>query len=227
MNVESLKDYVSSLFNQIKSGQIKPIDINLIPIFKKFQELNLSTPEIQNNIEYFIKTLDTFLNAEEIFRLKIDQIKEFIQKLDDKSIIVQFLQRFANDENILEKLVNKSMNIPFTLDNITSNYLTDSFNRWTKPRSICIHEEFTEPPKTEKLDSSNFQNETFNFDVVKEIEKYYFEIKSKLPCSLNDIIIQHENIEEAFMHFTYILHLIQDKKIKILSNKNEIILNLN
>ncbi|MHA1339655.1 MAG: hypothetical protein ACTSRZ_05895 [Promethearchaeota archaeon] len=215
-NLDHLFDYILTLMHQINSGDLNAYDLNLVPIFQAFQQLNISiNSDISKNatdLPNLIKIIDHLSIAEDLFQEKIKEIKEYIQEIDDISIIKQFIDKFAGNTNALSKIIHLTWKPPLIIENISNNYLISSFKKWTKKRMKSMKNQIIDPPKVKpaKIPDDFFQT----FDLISEVNNFFSTIKPKLPCTIMDILRDYDDINEGFKYFTYLLQLIHEKKIK-------------
>ncbi|MFX0010100.1 MAG: hypothetical protein ACFE9R_07285 [Candidatus Hermodarchaeota archaeon] len=202
---------IDKIKKEIVSGKISLLELELNSLF--------------NEMEGFINTVNleqyaiTYKRAYEILEQKFEELKKLLRSLDDDRKIIAFLKTNPKDEEIYE-IFKGCWHKPYYVEDLSLEFLFYATNRYCKdniPRSEIVH--------LKKIPSKeDFLIEVPELQFIEKLNKYYEEIIKKLPCVFDQIFDEEHNQIKIYEHFIYLLHLLQQGRIKYHKETNTLYL---
>ncbi len=204
---EEINKKIEDIKTRVLSGEISLLDIELVPIFENLKD----SLNIYNINEYSI----TYMSAFQLLSQKFEELKIFLNYLDNKDKFITFLRTNPKDTEIF-KLFRDCWREPFII-----NMLSLEFLEYSKDRLVAKKgEPFTIEP-IDKIDSKgNFLLEIPNKKFTEKMIAFFDSIKNKLPCSYDEIFSDEDDQIKIFEYFVYLLHLLQIGKLKYQKETN-------
>ncbi len=196
---------------RVLSGEVSLLDIELVPIFENLKD--------SLNIHNINRYSTTYMNAFQLLSQKFEELKRFLNYLDNKDIFLSYLKTNPKDTEIIE-LLGDCWKEPFTINTLSFDFLEYSRERLVANKG--------EPLKIEPIDrisvKEEFLLEIHDKKFTEKMNKFFDSINDKLPCSYDDIFDGEENQIKVFEYFVYLLHLLQLGKLKYQKETNFIYL---
>jgi len=191
--------------NEIKenvlSGRIKLLDLQLIPIFNKLKN-SLTVENLEGHSKAYT---DACILLEE----KFEELKNLINTSEMERRLRAFLEKEPSDA-VLINLFNGAWKKPFSIDMMAFNFLEKSKNLLCRESKAPIEIKHEEIEPVEDL----FIVEIMEKDFTVRMMDYYEEVRQKVPCSFNEIFENETNKVNVYKKFVYLMHLIQSGRIK-------------
>lgn len=204
---EEINKMIETIKTRVLSGEISLLDIELVPIFENLKD--------SLNIFNLNKYSMTYKSAFQLLSQKFEELRIFLDFLDNKEKFIDFLKTNPNDLEI-HQLLDDCWRAPFNVDAISLKFLESSKDKLVNEKK--------EPLIIEPIDKIDFK-ENFLLEIPKQkfTEKmmaFFDLIKSKLPCSYDEIFEDEHDQIKLFEYFVYLLHLLQLGKIKYQKESN-------
>jgi len=202
-----INNLIEDIKNRVLSGEISLLDIELVPIFENLKD--------SLNIYNINKYSNTYKNAFQLLSQKFEELKIFLEYLDNKDTFLNYVKKNPMDTEITELLEN-CWKEPFTLNTLSLRFLEYSKDRLVTKKS--------EPLKIESIDKirlkENFLLEIYDKKFTEQMNAFFDSIKGKLPCSYEEIFNNEDDQLKIFECFIYLLHLLQLGKLKYQKETN-------
>ncbi|MFX1391651.1 MAG: hypothetical protein ACFE9Z_16420 [Promethearchaeota archaeon] len=211
MEIEDISEEINKKIDEIKNkaltGEISLLDVELVSLFDIIKD----SLNVYNLGNYSM----TFKDAFQLLIEKFEELKAFLDYLDNKDKFLRFLEANPKDHVIYE-LFEDCWRSPFTINVLSLNFLEYAAER-------LITEKQT-PMAIENIDKI-VVNESFFLEIPDErfTEKmlaFFDKIKDKLPCPYDDIFNEEDEQLKIFENFVFLLHLLQLGKIKYQKETN-------
>jgi chromatin segregation and condensation protein Rec8/ScpA/Scc1 (kleisin family) len=193
---EELTNYMDSIKEDVVTGRISLLELELNPIFNQLKE-SLSVYNIFNYSQ-------TYQQACDLLSLKFEELKNLLNHLDNDEIFMQFLKSNPND-NEIEQILGNCWRTVFHLESISPEFMSYSNNRFSKDRVLM---EKIEHIRKEQIGGS-FLLEIPKQKFTEKMMDFYKKIKKKLPCKFDELFDEIQDQLEVYEYFVYILHLLQ------------------
>lgn len=198
---------IEDIKNRVLLGEISLLNIELVPIFENLKD--------SLNIYNINKYSNTYMNAFQLLSEKFEELKIFLEYLDNKDTFLNYVKKNPKDTEIT-KLLEDCWKEPFTLNSLSLGFLEYSKERLITKKS--------EPLKIEPIDKislkENFLLEIHDKKFTEEMNAFFDSIREKLPCSYDDIFNDEDDQLKVFEYFVYLLHLLQLGKLKYQKETN-------
>jgi len=202
-----INNLIEDIKNRVLSGEISLLDIELVPIFENLKD--------SLNIYNINKYSNTYKNAFQLLSQKFEELKIFLEYLDNKDTFLNYVKKNPMDTEITE-LLEDCWKEPFTLNTLSLRFLEYSKDRLVTKKS--------EPLKIESIDKirlkENFLLEIYDKKFTEQMNAFFDSIKGKLPCSYEEIFNNEDDQLKIFECFIYLLHLLQLGKLKYQKETN-------
>jgi len=202
-----INNLIEDIKNRVLSGEISLLDIELVPIFENLKD--------SLNIYNINKYSNTYKNAFQLLSQKFEELKIFLEYLDNKDTFLNYVKKNPMDTEITE-LLEDCWKEPFTLNTLSLRFLEYSKDRLVTKKS--------EPLKIESIDKirlkENFLLEIYDKKFTEQMNAFFDSIKGKLPCSYDEIFNNEDDQLKVFEYFVYLLHLLQLGKLKYQKETN-------
>jgi hypothetical protein len=198
---EEINNKIEDIKSKILSREISVLDIELVPIFENLK----NSLNIYNLNKYSL----TYKNAFQLLNQKFEELKVFLNYLDNKDKFLDFLKANPKDREI-DQLFDDCWRAPFTIESLSFKFL-----EYSKSRLI---DEKSDPIVIKPIDKvyvkENFLLEIPSEKFTEKMMSFYEKIKRKLPCCYDDIFEDELDQIRIFEDFVYLLHLLQLNLIK-------------
>jgi hypothetical protein len=204
---KEINQQIDLIKSQILSGDISLLNLELNPLFQKLED-SVSVFNLENYS-------DTYKNACDLLHDKFKELKELLKSFDNEKIILKFMGKNPSDSEI-EKLLEGCWQSIFSIENISIDFLKYANERFSKGDD--------QPITVEHLKRS-ISNEDFFLEIpevqfTQKLDKFYEEIKEKLPCFFEVIFEKEKEQIKIYEKFVFLLHLLQLGKIKYQNETN-------
>lgn len=208
---EEINKKIEDIKTRILSGEISLLDIELVPIFEDLKD----SLNIYNINEYSI----TYMSAFQLLRQKFEELRIFLNYLDNKDKFLHFIKTDPKDTEIFE-LFEDCWREPFVISTLSLEFL-----EYSKDRLVAKKGEPFTIETIEKIDSKeSFLLEIPHKKFTEKMIEFFDSIKNKLPCSYDEIFDDVDDQIKIFEYFVYFLHLLQIGKLKYQKETNFIYL---
>ncbi|MFX0038917.1 MAG: hypothetical protein ACFFCY_10215 [Promethearchaeota archaeon] len=198
---EEINKKIEIVKERVLTGELSLLDIELVSLFQNIKD----SLNIYNINRYSI----TFENAFQLLTQKFEELKIFLNYLDNKDKFLTFLKTNPKDSDIYN-LFNDCWRNPFTIDTLSLKFLEYSKDRLVSEKEIPLT---IEP--IEKIDvKENFLLEIPDKKFTEKMMAFFEKIKDRLPCSYDEIFIDEDEQLKIYENFVFLLHLLQLGKIK-------------
>lgn len=198
---EEINKKIESIKTRVLSGEVSLLDIELVPIFENLKD----SLNIYNINKYSL----TYNDAFQLLSQKFEELKIFLNYLDNKEKFLDFLKTNPKDSEIYQ-LFDDCWREPFIIDALSFNFL-----EYSKDRLIIEKGEPLIIESIDKIDSKgSFLLEIPTQKFTEKMMAFFDAIKNKLPCSYDEIFESESDQMKIFENFVYLLHLLQLGKIK-------------
>lgn len=204
---KEINEMIENIKNKVLSGEISILDTELVPIFKNLKD--------SLNIYNLNKYSMTFENAFQLLSQKFEELRIFLDYLDNNEKFLDYLKTNPNDLEIYQ-LFEDCWRKPFNFDALSLEFLESS-----KDRLVIERKESVLIETIKRIDSKeNFLLEIPEQKFSEKMMSFYDKIKDKLPCPYDEIFEEDQDQMEIFEKFVYLLHLLQLGKIKYQKETN-------
>ncbi len=204
---EEINKKIDIIKKKVFTGEISILDLELVSLFDNIK----NSLNIYNINNYSM----TFKSAFQLLSQKFEELKTFLSYLDNKDKFLTFLKTDPKDSEIYE-LLNECWRDVFTIDLLSLNFL-----EYSKERLINEKRTSFEIEKVDRIDiRENFLLEITGKKFTDKMMVFFEKIKSKLPCSYDEIFIDDDEQLKIYENFVYLLHLLQLGKIKYQKETN-------
>lgn len=215
-SLENLREFLKNLESQIKEGKIKSSDVDFIPIFRTIQKL-----VDQKTLETIVGDLEV---SSELFSQKITEIQGYINKIAFDDSFKTFLLSHNENEPLLRNILTKCWRTPVVFEEVSHNFLAESFNRWAGRKKNRKKMEFIIPEKTDFIPEFTINSLTKPFQ--ESLNDFFDFIKMEMPIKLLELLMKAPDADTFYNWFNYCLHLITKHRIHY-DKKNGIIKEVN
>ena len=198
---EEINKKIEDIQKEVLAGKLTLLDLELAPLFNELE----NTLSVYNLNKYS----KSYKNAAELLSQKFDELKNLLSSLDTEKKFMAFLKSNPDDSSIFE-LMKGCWREPFNIDALSLEFLENSKNKLSRERSRSITIEHLNKLKVK----NNFILEIPRHNFTEKMTEFFNEIKDILPCSFNDIFAKEKIQEKIYEKFVYLLHLLQQGKIK-------------
>ena len=204
---EDINKKIESINDDVLSGKINLLDLELIPIFSDIKD-SLSIFNIENYSE-------SYVNACELLNRKFEELRNLLSSLDIEKKFIEFLKKNPEEDKIIE-IFNGCWNNYFELDALSLNFLEYAENRFCKEKTM----DFTIEHVNKERSDYEFILEIPKLKFTEKVNAFFNKIRNKLPCYFEEVF--EENIDQLkiYEQFVYLLHLLQLGKLKYEKNTN-------
>ncbi|MFX1570695.1 MAG: hypothetical protein ACFFCV_20345 [Promethearchaeota archaeon] len=198
---------IEDIKNKVLSGDISLLDIELVPIFENLKD--------SLNIYNINKYSNTYINAFQLLSQKFEELKIFLEYLDNKDIFLKYVKKKPNDTEITE-LLEDCWKKPFTLNTLSLEFL-----EYSKERLVAKKNESLKIEPIDKISiKDNFLLEIHDKKFTEQMNAFFELIIDKLPCHYDEIFDIEDDQIKLFEYFVYLLHLLQLGKLKYQKETN-------
>jgi len=198
---EEINRKIEDIQKEVLAGKLTLLDLELAPLFNELE----NTLSVYNLNKYS----KSYKNATELLSQKFDELKNLLSSLDTEKKFMAFLKSNPDDSSIFE-LMKGCWREPFNIHALSLEFLENSKNKLSRERSRSITIEHLNKLKVK----NNFILEIPRHNFTEKMTEFFNEIKDILPCSFNDIFAKEKIQEKIYEKFVYLLHLLQQGKIK-------------
>ncbi len=198
---EEINKKIEDIQKEVLAGKLTLLDLELAPLFNELE----NTLSVYNLNKYS----KSYKNAAELLSQKFDELKNLLSSLDTEKKFMAYLNSNPDDSSIFE-LMKGCWREPFNIDALSLEFLENSKNKLSIDRSRSITIEHLDKLKVK----NNFLLEIPRHNFTEKMTEFFNEIKDILPCSFNDIFAKEKIQEKIYEKFVYLLHLLQQGKIK-------------
>jgi len=204
---EDINKKIESINDDVLSGKINLLDLELIPIFSDIKD-SLSIFNIENYSE-------SYVNACELLNRKFEELRNLLSSLDIEKKFIDFLKENPEEDKIIE-IFNGCWNNYFELDALSLNFLEYAENRFCKEKTM----DFTIEHLNKERSDYEFILEIPKLKFTEKVNAFFNKIRNKLPCYFEEAF--EENIDQLkiYEQFVYLLHLLQLGKVKYQKETN-------
>ncbi len=204
---EDINKKIESINDDVLSGKINLLDLELIPIFSDIKD-SLSTFNIENYSE-------SYVNACKLLNRKFEELRNLLSSLDIEKKFIEFLKENPEEEKIIE-IFNGCWNNNFELEALSLNFLEYAENRFCKEKTL----DFTIEHLNKEISDYEFLIEIPKLKFTEKVNAFFNKIRNKLPCYFEEVF--EENIDQLkiYEQFVYLLHLLQLGKVKYQKETN-------
>jgi len=198
---EEINKKIEDIQKEVLAGKLTLLDLELAPLFNELE----NTLSVYNLNKYS----KSYKNATELLSQKFDELKNLLSSLDTEKKFMAYLKSNPDDSSILE-LLKGCWRESFNIEALSLEFLENSKNKLSRERSRSITIEHLDKIKVK----NNFILEIPRHNFTEKMTEFFNEIKDILPCSFNDIFAKEKIQEKIYEKFVYLLHLLQQGKIK-------------
>jgi hypothetical protein len=202
-SLENLREFLKNLESSIREGEIKSSDVDFIPIFKTIQKL-----VDQKTLETIVGDLEV---SSELFSQKITEIQGYINKIAFDDSFKTFLLRHKDNDPLLRNILTKCWKVPVVFEEVSHNFLTESFNRWAGRKISRKKMEYIIPEKTDFIPEFSINSLPEPFQ--ESLNDFFDYIKKEMPIKLLELLMKAKDADTFYNWFNYCLHLITKHKI--------------
>jgi len=204
---EDINKKIESINDDVLSGKINLLDLELIPIFSDIKD-SLSIFNIENYSE-------SYVNACELLNRKFEELRNLLSSLDIEKKFIEFLKKNPEEDKLIE-IFNGCWNNYFELDALSLNFLEYAENRFCKEKTL----DFTIEHLNKERSDYEFLLEIPKLKFTEKVNAFFNKIRNKLPCYFEEVF--EENIDQLkiYEQFVYLLHLLQLGKVKYQKETN-------
>lgn len=204
---EDINKKIESIHDDVLSGKINLLDLELIPIFSDIKD-SLSIFNIENYSE-------SYGNACELLNRKFEELRNLLSSLDIEKKFIEFLKENPEENKIIE-IFSGCWNNYFELEALSLNFLEYAENRFCKERTM----DFTIEHLNKERSDYEFLLEIPKLKFTEKVNAFFNKIRNKLPCYFEEVF--EENIDQLkiYEQFVYLLHLLQLGKVKYQKETN-------
>jgi len=185
--IQSIRKLMEDLKVKIKNGSIDPLYLKTSAIFDKLIE-------IANNSQYALLT-DSIDSLFEILGIKIEEIKQFILRIEAKEAITRFLNQYkdtSKQDLIYTRFLVDFWNYPIEIAGISTEKMEDLIIKIItktkrEPRKYAVPEEI----KAREEEFISLVSE--NIMETKALQ-YFERIKHMFPIDLDNLIVKTSTI---------------------------------
>ena len=204
---EDLNNRIKGIQRKILSGEIKLLDLQLVPLFNELKDsvtvLNLEKSSL------------TYKNACSLLNQKFDELKSILNSLESQEKFLTYLNSKPSDLE-LYNLLNECWREIFTIDTLSLDFLELSQERLGIDKGGSIIIKHLSKAKVK----DDFLLEIPKRKFTEKMMKFYDSIIEKLPCQFEEIFKGEKDQHKIYENFVFILHLIQSHKINYLKETN-------
>ena len=204
---ENLNNRIGEIQRKILSGEIKLLDLQLVPLFNELKDsvtvLNLEKSSL------------TYKNACSLLNQKFDELKSILNSLESQEKFLTYLNSKPSDLE-LYNLLNECWREIFTIDTLSLDFLELSQERLGIDKGGPIIIKHLSKAKVK----DDFLLEIPKRKFTEKMMKFYDSIIEKLPCQFEEIFKGEKDQHKIYENFVFILHLIQSHKINYLKETN-------
>jgi len=198
---KEINQKIENVKKEVLSGKISLLNLELNPIFQDLKD--------SLNVFNINKYSELYKEACSLLNQKFEELKGFLKLLESDKLFFNFLNSKYSDSEISDLFKGCWRQI-FHIENASIKFLKDSNQKYSKEKDTAIHIEHLKKQYIDK----EFLVEIPSKNYTDRILIYFNKIKSKLPCSFEDIFEDDKDQIQIFENFVYLLHLLQLGKIK-------------
>ena len=198
---EEINKKIEDIQKRVLAGKLTLLDLELAPLFNELE----NTLSVYNLNKYS----KSYKNATELLSQKFNELKNLLSSLDTEKKFMAYLKSNPDDSSISD-LMKDCWREPFNIEVLSLKFLEDSKNKLSIDRSSSMTIEHLDKLKVK----NNFLLEMPRHNFTEKMTEYFNGIKDSLPCSFNDIFAKEKIQEKIYEKFVYLLHLLQQGKIK-------------
>jgi hypothetical protein len=151
----------------------------------------------------------TYKKLCEILEQKFEELKKLLRSLDDDQKIINFLKKKPKDDEIC-RLFNGCWHKMFYIEDLSLDFLIYATNRFCKEKEPILELEHLRRIGSKE----DFLIEIPEYQFIEKLDQFFDEIKYKLPCLFEQIFDRESNQITIYEKFVYLLHLLQQGKVK-------------
>ena len=206
-----INNKINKIKRDIESGKISLLELELNVIFN---EMERSINKV--NLELYSIT---YKEACEILEQKFEELKKLLASLDEDQKIISFLKNNPKDDEIYD-IFRGCWHNPYYIEDLSLKFLKYAVDRFCRDNITSSELEHLNriPSK------ADFLIEIPEFHFIEKLNQFFIEIKEKLPCEFNQIFEGESNQIQIYEHFIYLLHLLQQGRIKFHKETNTLYL---
>ncbi|MHA1783547.1 MAG: hypothetical protein ACTSUL_08975 [Promethearchaeota archaeon] len=197
IDLEKLKEIIRAL----DSKKISLLNFKLYNLFQIIRK-TLNNYNLKENTLLYRETC-------ELLSKKFEELKLLINVIDSDKIFMEFLKTSPKDDDIAE-LLNSSWLKPFEMSTLSEKEMLYSVEKYCKEKIVIQGIKHL----SQTMHDQEMILEAPKYMFSEKIKNYYNEIKSFLPCRLEELFENEQNQIKIYEKFVYLLHLIQMGKIK-------------
>jgi len=196
-----LDNKIEMIKKDIISGKITLLELELSILFN----------EMENSINVFnIENYSaTYKKACQILEEKFEELKKLLRLLDDDKKIINFLKKKPEDEEICS-LFDHCWYKNFYIEDLSLNFLTYAKNRYCKEKASNLEIEHL----IRAISNEQFLIEIPEQQFIEKLDIFLDGIRDKLPCLFEQIFDGENDQIKIYEKFIYLLHLLQQGRIK-------------
>jgi hypothetical protein len=198
---KEIEEKIEKIKKKVLSGELSLLDIELASLFEDIK----NSLNIYNINRYSM----TFKNAFQLLSQKFEELKIFLNYLNNKDKFLTYLKRNPSDLEIYE-LFKDCWRVPFTIESLSLSFLEYSKDRLITEKQTPIKIDFVEKSNVRE----DFLLEIPDKKFTDKMMSFFENIKKKLPCSYDEIFMDENEQLKIYEHFVFLLHLLQLGKIK-------------
>lgn len=198
---KEINQKIENVKKEVLTGKISLLNLELNPIFQDLKD--------SLNVFNINKYSELYKEACSLLNQKFEELKGFLKLLESDKLFFNFLNSKYSDSEISDLFKGCWRQI-FHIENASIKFLEDSNQKYSKQKVTAIHPEHLKKQYIDKEFLVEIPNKNFTDRILIFFEK----IKSKLPCSFEDIFEDDKDQIQIFENFVYLLHLLQLGKIK-------------
>ena len=204
---EDINKKIESINDDVLSGKINLLDLELIPIFSDIKD-SLSIFNIENYSE-------SYVNACELLNRKFEELRNLLSSLDIDKKFMDFLKENPEEGEIIE-IFNGCWNNYFEIEALSLNFLEYAKNRFCKEKTM----DFTIEHLNKERSDYEFLLEIPKLKFTEKVNAFFNNIRNKLPCYFEEVFEKDIDQLKIYEQFVYLLHLLQLGKLKYQKETN-------
>ncbi len=199
-NLPIILQEIQDILEEVNEGSKEALNVDLYPIFQRFKR-SIKPNNLAVSSNAFGKLCS-------IIESKFNELQRFMALFGQEKKFLTYLESEPTDSEINE-LFRSCWYKPFNLNALSLRFLEKSKMLLEGRRFEPIEIEHFDIPEKDQEMILEIPSQTFQ----KKVDSFFKEIKTKLPCNLNDIFEEVAINEEIYEKFVYLLHLIQNGEI--------------
>lgn len=204
---EELNRKIEDVYKKVISGEVSLLNLELEPIFIELKD--------SITIYNLFESSKTYKDACELLNQKFEALKILLDSLNYEKKVLQYLKSNPNEMEISELLAECWVK-PFTIDALSLKFLVSCNDKLLAQKEKINIIEHVDKEKVE----GDFLLEIPKHQFSEKMDAFFDSIKSKLPCSLEDIFEGEQDQIKIYENFVYLLHLLQLGRIQYQKETN-------